>query len=303
MPPEYISRGSAGSLVKVIQDLLNKKLELKEKEKLDLSGKFDSDTEKALKQFQQKNRLKPDGLCGPETSKKLNTPSTPDGTKLVKFAEKIAGTQAAEEAKEKEKEEKATDAKKAPPPMSFEEIVNQCAEMAATMLAQRPFLGSVGEKLLKESLIAYASKSNRNETESQIGELQKELGDKSQRNKALLKIATEMAHWSPLNFFDQWSSAKNVGELVYKKTQGIISKYDIDKDDFAEYVYNWRMGRRVNKLAVSAAQIVIKQTFGSYITGADMGDKMTSILVASSEFNKILIEEIEAYIKGHQQQA
>jgi lysozyme family protein len=57
--------GSSGSAVKDIQKLLNK--QLKPSPGLDEDGKFGPATVTAVKEFQKKNKLKPDGLVGAET--------------------------------------------------------------------------------------------------------------------------------------------------------------------------------------------------------------------------------------------
>lgn len=57
-----LQRGSRGDTVKKLQQAL----------KIDADGKFGPGTEKAVKEFQQKNGLKVDGIAGPQTLAKLN---------------------------------------------------------------------------------------------------------------------------------------------------------------------------------------------------------------------------------------
>jgi len=61
--PAILKLNATGADVKKLQQMLNKQV----KAGLKVSGTFDAATEKALKDFQKKNKLKPDGQAGPKT--------------------------------------------------------------------------------------------------------------------------------------------------------------------------------------------------------------------------------------------
>ncbi len=71
--------GSSGSAVKEIQRLLNKNL--KPSPGLDEDGKFGPSTAEAVKEFQKKNKLKPDGVVGSETLAALEGSPVADSSK------------------------------------------------------------------------------------------------------------------------------------------------------------------------------------------------------------------------------
>lgn len=76
--PQGLKKGDRGDEVKELQRLLNDL-----GEGLDVDGIFGSQTEAALKRFQQTVGLEPDGICGAETWAKLREESDEDTHQLI----------------------------------------------------------------------------------------------------------------------------------------------------------------------------------------------------------------------------
>ena len=247
-----------------------------------ITDKFDKDTAEAVKAFQKKNGIKPDGVVGLVTAKKLGARD------VIAALDKLARQSAAEE-----------EAKEAPKELSqkeLQEIVREAAEIAAGKIVTGDIAkAKIPVKYVESILFMWASTAGAKDLERPMRNMKAQLLDKSTKPKAVQELANTMIDYSPMGGLHAWLQGADSMKNIFGAIEKHVASAGLDKKFLNDVWIEYRDKFKTEHSALLSNSLseAIKQTVYTATEASHIGEKMVENVISDSAFKKNLQEIID----------